>query len=197
MGKILGYFGSLASLIALIFTTDNTIIGKIEIIIGIIFLILSIILELREYKKNKPLTFKRKENIEYLCNIIKNEGKIIVFAGELSWVDSDEVRKILKDKGKDLTLFVKDTAPELDEYKKAGVKIYTYKDSDISPKVRFTIIRPNQITEKIAITLLMDDSHTQKRVVYEISNNDTDYKSKWIMYMAKDLINLIKLSKEG
>lgn len=196
MGKFFGFFGSLASLVALLLTTGKNLIGTIGMFFGGLLLILAIIFEIIAYFKNKPLKFNRRENIDYMCKIIENEGKIIVFAGELSWIDSDKVKKTLKDKGKDLTLFAKDTAVDLEEYRAAGVNVCTYNDSETSPMARFTIIRPNQPTEKIAITSVLDDSRTEKRVVYEISNDDKDYKSKWIMCVAKDLINLIKTSQE-
>ena len=192
MGKYIGIAGSIASIVSLFVSSDKGIFNIVALVIGAISVILSVCLEIKDYVENKPLKFDRQGNIDYMRQIISNEGKIIVFAGELSWVNNDEIRKALKEKGKDLTLCVKNTAPNLEDYKKAGVKVYTYNDGDFSPKARFTIIRPNDTNEKIAIASVLDNHKTEKRYVYEITRDNSDYKSEWIIGAANDIVNLIK-----
>ncbi len=194
MGKYIGIFGSFASIISLFFINAEFDYLNITIFVfGLLFLSCAVVFEIKEFRNSKPLKFDRKGNNDYMKKIISNSGKIIVFAGDLSWVDSDEIKQTLLRKGNDLSLCVKKTARYIDEFKAAGVNVYTYNDDAFSPKTRFTIIRPESPTETIAITAILDGHNKEKRYVYEITHDNKDYPSKWIMYAAKDLFNLVKL----
>ena len=124
---------------------------------------------------------------------ISIEGRVIIFAGSLSWVDNENIKKAIKDKGSELYLCVKHTAPYLDEFREAGVNVYTYGENDFSPKTRFTIIRPDSTNGKIAITAVLDDYRKEKRLVYEIKKDGKDFQNNWMVYAAEDMFNLVKI----
>lgn len=194
MGKYIGFLGSFASIISLFFTkSEHVYLTKIIIVVCFISLSIALFFEIREYLKSRPLKFDRKGNNDYMKKIIGNTGKITVFSGDLTWVDTDEIKETLLKKGSDLSLCVKNTAKYIDDFKAAGVNVYTYSEDEFPIKTRFTIIRPDGPTEKIAIVEILDDHNKEKRYVYEIKNDNKDYPSKWIMFAAKDLISLVKL----
>lgn len=81
----------------------------------------------------------------------------------------------------------------MDEFKKAGVHIFTYGENDFSPKTHFTVIRQGSMNEKIAITAILDTDNEDKRHIYEIAKDDKNFKDSWIVYAAEDLFNLTKI----
>jgi len=195
VGKYIGFAGSLASIMGL-FLLDSANHPNWRIaafVVGFVALLVAAALEIYTYVKNKPLKFNRQENIDYMQKNISIEGQVIIFAGNLSWVDNDKIKKAMIDKGAELSLCVKHTAPYLDEFRAAGVKVYTYGDSNFSPKTRFTIIRPDSTNGKIAITAVLDDHRKEKRLVYEIKKDGEDFQRNWMVYAAEDMFNLVKI----
>lgn len=199
MGKYIGMVSSLLSIIVMIFTdvSNNPVFKWILTVSSIGGLVLALFLEFYHYFKWKPKKYDRQKNIEYMKQIISNEGKVVVFAGSLSWVDNDEIKQVMLNKKGKLHLCVEETAPHIDEFKKAGVNVYTYGSSGFSPKTRFTVMRQGTTNEKIAITSIEDTAKTAVRWIYEISKDDKDFKNRWIGYAAEDLFNLTKLLDSG
>lgn len=192
MGQYIGIVGSIASILALFFVDeDHPAIRRTGFIIGLLAVAIAIIFEIKQYLKNKPLKFDKQGNRDYMERIISNEGEVIVFAADLTWVDTDRIKKTLIDKKGDLTLCVKKGAPYIEEFVKAGAHVYTYDDmGSFSPMTRFTIIRPDTATETVAITFLADNHNKEKRIIYEISNKNGDFQSSWIKCAAHDLYHL-------
>lgn len=195
MGKYIGIVGSLASILAFVFVGSNEhpVLKWLLPAIAIISLVLALVLEVLAYLKEKPKKFNRHENIEYMKRIISKEGRVVVFAGNLSWVDNDEIKNTLINKKGDLYLCVKHTAKDLEEFRKAGVKVYTYGDNEFTPKTHFTIIRQGTTSEKLAITAILDTDDKDKRLVYEISKDNKKFKDNWIVYAAEDMFELVKI----
>lgn len=195
MGKYIGIVGSLASILTFVFvdSNDHPVLKWLLPSIAIISLILAMILEVCAYFKEKPKKFDRYENIEYMNRIISREGRVVVFAGNLSWVDNDKIKNTLISKKGDLYLCVKHTAKCLDEFRSAGVNVYTYGENNFTPKTHFTIIRQGTISEKLAITAILDTDDKDKRFVYEISKDDKRFKNNWIVYAAEDMFELVKI----
>lgn len=194
MSKIAGVLGFIISILG--FALDLSLPKWLHltlVIISIIAFGIAFFLELQKYIKSRPYSFDRQKNIEYMEGIIKRDGKIIVFAGGLSWVDNEKIKKAIIDKKNDLFLCVNNSAPYLDEFRKAGVKVLTYGDKDFSPCTRFTIIRKGSPNERIAITSIKDNHKKEKRLVYELQKNSDDFISNWIMYAANDLFELTKI----
>lgn len=191
MGKYIGLVGSFASICSLFFVEN--IFHLVMCVISMIFLVIAIIFEIREYRKNRPRRFDRHENIMYMKSIIENEGEVIICAGNLSWVDNNDIKKAIIDKGAELTLCAKKTAPNLAEFKKAGVKVLTYGDGIFCPTTHFTIIHPQKPNEKIMFTSVSDDYDKEQRKVYEISKSDASFQNRWITYAAADIYGLVKL----
>lgn len=195
MGTYIGFVGSLASILAYVFT-DNKKYPFLDWLlptVAIISLVVALSLELYTYLKNKPKKFDRQQNIDYMDRIISKGGRVVVFAGNLSWVDNDKIKKTILEKKGDLHLCVKHTAKCLDEFRNAGVHVYTYGDNDFSPTTHFTIIRQGSPNEKLAITSILDTDSKEKRYVYEISKDDKNFKDKWIVYAAEDMFELVKI----
>lgn len=167
------------------------------IIVSCLAFFVSILLEVIAYFKNKPRSFNKKKNIEYMEKIIKSDGKIIVFAGKLSWVNSDKIKKAIMDKKGDLYLCVNKDAPFLEDFRKAGVNVLTYGNEDFSPHTHFTIIRPQTPTEKIAITSINDTYKKEKRFVHEFEKDKNNFINNWIICAAIDLFELTKLLNKG
>ena len=161
--------------------------------VAIASLVFALFWEVHTYWKQQPKKYNRQKNIEYMNRIISKEGRVVVFAGNLSWVDNETIKKTLLDKKGDLHLCVKHTAKYLDEFKNAGIHVYTYGDNDFSPTTHFTIIRQGTTNEKLAITSILDTDNKEKRHVYEISKDDKNFKDKWIVYAAEDMFELVKI----
>lgn len=100
MGKSIGYVGSLASIIALISfdSGEQNLWKRVLTAIAIIALLVAVILDIRVWLKEKPKKYNRKENIEYMNRIIGKEGRVVVFAGDLRWVDNEEIKNTLLSK---------------------------------------------------------------------------------------------------
>ena len=195
MGTCIGFIGSLASILAFILTNyDNHPVFKWLIpVVAIASLVFALFWEIYAYLRQRPKKYNRQENIEYMNRIIAKEGRVVVFAGNLSWVDNETIKKTLLDKKDDLHLCVKHTAKYLDDFKNAGIHVYTYGDNDFSPTTHFTIIRQGTTSEKLAITSILDTDSKEKRHVYEISKDDKNFKDKWIVYAAEDMFELVKI----
>ncbi len=197
MSKILGVIGFIISVIG--FALDLSLPPWLHwalVIISVIAFGIAIIFEVQNYIKTKPHSFDRQKNIDYMEKMIKREGQIIVFAGRLSWVDNEQIKKAIIDKKDEIFLCVNDNAPHLDDFRKAGVNVLTYGDKNFSPCTHFTIIRKDTPNERIAITAIKDDYKKEKRLVYELQKNPDDFISNWIMYAANDLFNLTKIVNE-
>jgi len=195
MGTYIGFFGSLASIIALLCFDSNSypFLKWLLPAIAIISFVAAFILEIRAYFKGKPKKYDRKENIEYMNRIISKEGRVVVYAGNLSWVDNDKIKNTLLNKKGDLYLCVKHTAKYLDEFRNAGIHVFTYGENDFSPKTHFTIIRQGSMNEKLAITSILDTDDEDKRLVYEIAKDDKNFKDNWIVYAAEDIFSLVNI----
>lgn len=195
MGKYIGFVGSLASIIALLCSDSNRypFLKWLLPAVAITSLLVALILEIWAYLKGKPKKYDRQENIEYMNRIIGKEGRVVVFAGNLSWVDNERTKNTLLNKKGDLYLCVKHTAKYLDEFKNAGVHVFTYGENDFSPKTHFTIIRQGSMNEKLAITSILDTDDEDKRLVYEIAKDDKNFKDNWIVYAAEDIFSLVKI----
>lgn len=194
MSKILGAIGFIISILG--FALDLPLpewLRWILVVVSVIAFGIAVVLEIQNYLKNKPHSFNRQQNIDYMENIIKREGKIIVFAGDLSWVDNNRIKKAIIDKKDDLFLCVNNSAQHIQEFQNAGVKVLTYGDKDFSPCTRFTVIRKDSPDERIAITSIKDDYKKEKRLVYELQKNPDDFISNWIIYAATDLFKLTKI----
>jgi len=195
MGKYIGVLGSFASIITLFYIdVEKHPYWRVGMFcFGIIALIVATVLEVVAYTKEKPRSFDRQGNINYMHRIISQEGRMVIFAGALSWVDNEKIKQALINKGGDLSLCVKKTAPFLDEFRKAGVRVYTYGDGEFSPKTHFTLVRHDSMNQRIAITSILDGYDKEKRLIYEISKDDKDFKNRWVVYAAEDLFNLTKI----
>lgn len=147
MGKYIGIVGSFASIIALFFiSTDNGYIRMAVFVAGIIFSVIALGFEIKAFFKTRPLKFDKQGNTDYMNQILKKEGEYIVFAGELSWVNNDEILNTMKSKGEKLSLCANNTASHLEELKMAGVNVYAF--DDFSPRTHFTVIEPVQQMKK-------------------------------------------------
>lgn len=195
MGKYIGIIGSIASVLGLYLGLFSERARLIIFIFGVISIMISVAFEINNYLKNKPLKFNKEENINYMKCMLKTEDTAIVFAGDLSWVD-DELKNILKLKGKKLFLCAKDTAPYLDELSAAGINVYKYDANGQIPTTHFTILRPRSIDAKIAIASILDNHKKEKRIVYEFKKYNSDYISNWIIQVANDLFQMTKLADQ-
>ncbi len=198
MSKIIAFIGFFLSVTGFIldFSMPDWL-HWVLVSVSVVALITSGIMEIITYINNKPFSFNREENIKYLEKMIKTEGKIIIFAGSLSWVDNDSIKKAMLDKKSELYLCANKDAPYLDEFRKAKVNVLTYGETDFSPNTHFTIIRLDAPNEKIAITSIEDGYKREKRLVYELHRNKDDFISNWILYAASDLFHLTQELNKG
>ncbi len=198
MGKYIGMVSSLLSILVMIFTDISNLptFKWVLTVVSIGGLVLALALEVHYYFKGKPKKYNKEENIEYMKRIISNGGKVVVFAGSLSWVNNDDIKQAMLNKKRKLHLCVEESAPHIDEFKAAGVNVYTYGSSGFSPKTRFTVMRKGTTNEKIAITSIEDTDKAAIRWIYEVSKDDKDFKNRWIGYAAEDLFNLAKLLED-
>ena len=186
----LGFFGSLASIVALFFVEAEWTWWRILVLIvcGVIALA-CMFFDVKEYIRNRPLVFHSQEAINaYMKNWISTSGEVVVYSRDLSWVN-DEIKGIMLGKGKDLTIFVHQSTLLTDSLQQAGVHIYLYENIPYQPVSRFTIIRANKNNRQIAIANPQNSRGKLNHEIYESSDKKGD---KFLLDLSADVVNLTK-----
>ncbi len=190
--SICAQIGTLASFLGLILTlkdknadfTTNQYIG-LGVAIGLF--IVSVIVIVVEYNKKKPKVFSSTKDIRnYMYNWINRSGRTLIFTRNLSWVNDDEMKKMLANKSSsgDLIICLPEKNTRVAEFESQGAKVYEYSGLHFTPLSRFTIINYGRADARIAIGKDIGDG---KHLIEEYSSRDHPYFS-----IAEDLVKLVQ-----
>ncbi|AZQ57896.1 hypothetical protein EJ994_03400 [Maribacter sp. MJ134] len=192
--NILSQVGSIASLFGLIFTlkSDQQTFGGLEwfLLFASFFLcFVSIYLLVIEYTSNKPQVYKNKSDIrDYMFDWIKNGGRVVIFTRDMSWVNDDEMKNLLRNKSRNRECIICmpkkiDKAVELEN---EGAIIIEYPSLDYTPLSRFTIINYGRDDAKIAVGKSIDSG---KHLIEEFGNGEHPF-----FQVANDLVRILEKS---
>ena len=165
--RLLSVLGSVASLLSLVFvfhpTGQTYTVGEGVLLgIGIVLSIVAVISEFWSYFHTGPRFYTTKRKIrDYMYRWILHGGKVCIFSNNLSWVDDEEMKSMLRDKARrgDLTLCLPDKIPLCEELEKEGGKILTYPRLKLVPQSRFTIINEGRMDSQVAVGRRIKEKH--------------------------------------
>ncbi|MEL7569169.1 MAG: hypothetical protein AAGU14_01270 [Eubacteriaceae bacterium] len=188
--KFIGILGSFASIIALFLTqTPWTIWSIATFFIGLIFMIIWFLKDIKDYNDKKPIIYEKQEDIEkYMLNWINTGGQVVVYSRNLSWVN-DEIKEMMFKKGSELTIFAQNTSKLIEELIDKNVNVYLYGCTEYEPISRFTIIRANRTDKQIAIANVEKRKQKEKHYIYESSRDSMDRR---LLDISTDLIEFTK-----
>lgn len=189
--EVVTFLGSLASLVALaaIFHDPSTPFSAVDgglIAVAALLAIVSVILRLREFWQSGVKSLNGADHIkDYLHQWISRGQRVVIFSRDLSWVDDEKMKQLLRIKAErhELELCLPQEIPISRELAGRGAEIYTYADLDYVPGSRFTIIDAGRHDAQVAIGRTLGNRH----VVKEISAGDDP-----LFAVANDLVEVIK-----
>ena len=124
LGRILGYLGSIASIISLGFYCNDSSVVIIISIFGILAIAYLIYDEIKQNQNNKMYLCNNDIEIKkYMFNWISTPGKVCIFSRDLSWVD-DKIKILLFSKKEDLSICAAKETELLKELRENNANIY-------------------------------------------------------------------------
>ena len=122
---------------------------------------------------------------DYMFRWIKNGGRVAIWTRDMSWVDDEQMKQMLRDKAKSGELII--CLPKANEYtdslKQQGADVVTYGAWD-SPLSRFTIANYNRDNSRVAVGIGVDQLH----IIEEFSRRDKNPNFS----LAHDLVRLTR-----
>jgi hypothetical protein len=190
--NILSQIGSIASLCGLIFTlkTQNETFSGWQwflVFISILLFLISIYLIVSEYLSNKPKVYTKKSDIrDYMYNWIKNGGRVVIFTRDMSWVNDDAMKNLLRNKSrsKECIICMPKKIDKVVEFEKEGATVIEYPSLDYTPLSRFTIINYGRDDAKIAVGKSIESG---KHLIEEFGNGEHPY-----FQVANDLVRILE-----
>ncbi len=156
--KVAALITSATTLLAFLFSVDGfeniTLLKKILLLIVVLSSLTTIVLEIVNYFRSKPKVYRSARKIrDYMYNWIKGSGRVVIFTRDMSWVNDDEMKDLLREKSKNDELII--CVPQLNEraveLKKDGATIFEYRNLNYVPKSRFTIVNYGRGDAKVAV----------------------------------------------
>ncbi len=189
--SLIAQIGTLASLLGLFFTIYNssksmTGFQWFLLFTALVLFLLSVYLEIKEHIDNKPKIFTEKNDIrDYMYRWIKNSGRTAIFTRDMSWVDDDEMRSLLKNKAEkdELIICMPRIIDKVKELQDKGAKVFEYKEISYIPLSRFTITNFGRDDAKVAVGRRLAE---KQHLIEEFSAGQHPY-----FQIANDLIQIL------
>lgn len=188
--RLVSMVGSFASLIALIFmirpsgqpfTFTQGILLGFALLIGVV----AIVSEGIAAYKRKPKSLKARSQIrDYMYRWITRGGRVAIFSRDLSWVQDEEMRELLRRKAKrnELCVCLPNEIPLVRELATEGAEVHTYPELEYVPESRFTIINHGRSDAQVAVGGTFKERH----VIREFSVGEHPFFS-----VANDLVEVV------
>lgn len=165
--RYFGHIGTFASLIGLIFTLkpqnkDLTPLIIVLICISTLFLVFAIYQEIILYLNRGGKIYKSSKGIRnYMFKWISQEGISFIFTRDLSWVNDDDMKDLLRKKArtKELKICLAEVIPLVKELNELGAEVYTYNQLEYTLKSRFTFVKVGRVDSKVAIGRDLNGKH--------------------------------------
>ncbi len=189
--NILTQLGTLTSLIGLIFTLKSNSNDFNGWQWGLLFLsiacfAISVWIIISDHNETKPLIFKTQTAIRnYMFSWIESSGRTVIFTRDLSWVNDDEMRDMLKNKASkgDLVICLPNRISKVDDFEKSGAVIVEYSGCNYTPESRFTITNFGRNDARIAVGKTIS---LNRHLIEEYKSGEHPY-----FYVANDLVNVL------
>lgn len=183
--------GVLASLLGLAYTlrpTTGVFSGwqYLLIFISILLFIVYVIFEIYEYCTNGKLTFSNPKSIRnYMFKWIKSSGNTVIFTRDLSWVNDEEMREMLRTKSQnhELIICLPNRIERVEEFEIMGATIIEYSQIQYTPTSRFTIKNFGRNDAMIAVGQGLENN---KHLIEEYKNGEHPY-----FHVANDLVKML------
>ena len=167
LNRLLSVLGSIASLFGCVFVfhqpgSPYTTVQAVFLGLALVFSACAIAAEFRSYWQDMPRKYKTPQAIrDYLFRWISVGGRVCIFSNDMSWVQDEEMKEMLRSKAEkdELTIVLPSPIPLTEELKQNGAHIITYAPLKYTPKSRFTIINDGRDGAQIAIGRRIRDVH--------------------------------------
>lgn len=198
--RIIGSFGTVASIISLAFIQGMPMAIKVVIMLaGFVCAAALLWGDIKANQRNEKVCSSNAEVKNAMKSLVKTQGKVCMMSRDLSWVDA-EVEACIKEKKNSIKIFVEKETDLTRRLQECGVIVRYYGFLHFEPKTRFTVIGYNRENPQVAIAStkysIRRSSHF-KHTIYETSGNDC-VQDRWLTSLAVDMITLCDLvSREG
>lgn len=122
---------------------------------------------------------------DYMFNWIQSGGRVAIWTRDMSWVDDDDMKRLLRQKAEagELIVCLPKATEVTDWLSQFGAEIITYGTWD-SPLGRFTITNYNRDDSRVAV----GRGEGQRHVIDEFAFSDNDS----TFHLARDLVRLVR-----
>lgn len=189
--------GALTSLVGLVFAvkpsgTDWTGWHTALLIVSLLLGALSMYFDVQKFRSRPIRILPGPAAIrDYMFKWINEAGAVAIFSRDLSWVNDDPMRNLLKEKAAkgELTLALPKSIPFSESLEESGAKTLYYSETDYATRSRFTLVNVGRNDTRLAIGRTEGGRH----IVEEFSAGDHP-----AFYLAQDMLDLVeRLSKRG
>ena len=192
--NILSQIGTLASLIGLVYTLksdEENLNGFQWFLLFISFSLfgISIYWIIKEHLSHQPKVFNNRTDIRnYMYSWINNGGRVVIFTRDLSWVNDDEMKTLLKNKSEinECIICLPSRIDKVIEFEEAGATIIEYSKLNYVPLSRFTITNYGRDDAKIAVGKSIENG---KHIIEQFGNGEHPY-----FQVANDLVKILEIS---
>ena len=165
--RLLSVLGSIASLSGCVFvfrSPDSPLTTWQAVFLGlaIVLSLWAMATEVHSYLQGQPRKYRTKKAIrDYMYNWISSGGKVCIFSNDMSWVDDEEMKQMLRHKAEtdELTILLPAPIPLSEELKQHGATVITYAPLKLTPKSRFTLVNDGRDGAQVAIGRRIRDVH--------------------------------------
>lgn len=183
--------GALASFIGVVLATRRpdqpwTAFQVMLFIASGLLAAISIAVDVKDFRERPVKYFKGPDAIRrYMYRWIHGASGVAIFSRDLSWVSTDDMRNLLRQKARDgeLHLFLPAEIKISEELEALGAEVYYYGDIDYVIRSRFTMININRNDTRVAIGRSQDGKH---RVEEFSALTDPAYN------LSQDLLEIVK-----
>ena len=146
------------------------------------------------FKSDVPTKVYKVDNRQgirnYMFQWIKNGQRVVIWTRDLSWVDDDEMKRMLRDKAQsdDLIICLPRDTEAVDYLKEEGAQIVAYGGLDV-PALTFTIVNYGHVGSRVAVGW----RRVNHRIIQEFAASDEDPS----FHMAQDLVKLAMERSNG
>lgn len=146
--ELLGLSGSVASVIGLYWSTrpsnyEYTLKDELLLFVSVALAVGVAAMRIRDHVVGRPITLRSDRAIrDYMYNWISRGTRVLIFSHDLTWVNDEEMRDLLRGKARcgELSICLRERIPIANELADLGARICTYGELKYTPASRFTII---------------------------------------------------------
>lgn len=122
---------------------------------------------------------------DYMFHWIQNGGRVAIWTRDMSWVDDDDMKRLLRQKAeaRELIVCLPNATEVTDWLSQFGAEVITYRIWD-SPLGRFTIANYNRDDSRVAVGRGEGQFHVIDE--FALSDNDSTF------HLARDLVRLVR-----